>query len=133
MEEFVLTPLEQRQWTEEYDKILIAIATGSTTTPWPTVRELIKTRVHRNIRPDLESEPRRQLEIKEYERQFTKLLDRGGDNCSPPVTLQRLSELAMSPAEHYTDVSKYLRALIKVCDVVAKGDEKRGPTPMDLS
>ncbi|KAJ3168632.1 hypothetical protein HDU88_001525 [Geranomyces variabilis] len=122
MEVLVKMPLDQRPWNEgtttaEYETTLAIIATGSEPlgVRWPYVRELIKTRVHRNVvsaslHP---SESDRRRDVEEYEQRLGQLLDRSGD-AAAPVTLQRLCELAVSPAQHYADVLKYLRALVRV-------------------
>ncbi|KAJ3176298.1 hypothetical protein HDU87_005340 [Geranomyces variabilis] len=114
IELLVKTPLDQRPWNEDCETTLTAIATGSEPlgVRWPYVRELIKTRVHRNIvsaslHP---SEWDRRREVEEYEQRLGHLLNRSGDETAP-VTLQRLCELAVSPAQHYTDLLKYLRGL----------------------
>ncbi|KAK4058411.1 protein phosphatase 4, regulatory subunit 2 [Microbotryomycetes sp. JL221] len=106
------------EWDQTYDELLEQIAvTNIVDADWSILRDMIKYKVSENIGDYLRLGPPWPLQPAEaYNARdaANSVLD---SFTGPPFTVQRLSELALRPREHYTSLPKYLRALNRVLSV----------------
>ncbi|KAK4051840.1 protein phosphatase 4, regulatory subunit 2 [Microbotryomycetes sp. JL201] len=101
-----------------YDELLEQIATTNLVdADWPILRDMIKVKMTENIRDYLALGPPWPLEPDEAWRTRDGANDVLDSFSGPPFTIQRLCELALKPRQHYTSLSKYMRALNRVLSV----------------
>ncbi|KAI8926623.1 PPP4R2-domain-containing protein [Entophlyctis helioformis] len=122
LQEFGQTTDAARAWKEEFDEVLVSLAAdGQLQAPWEQVREIIKLRILRNIRVQVQAlappdgppfvDPATKDSVEDYEERITEAMD---SFAFAPFTIQRLSELALRPDQHHSTLWKYLHALEKV-------------------
>ncbi|KAM0788394.1 hypothetical protein ACM66B_001532 [Microbotryomycetes sp. NB124-2] len=105
-------------WMETYDGILEQIAgTNIVDADWPILRDMIKVKVTDNIRDYLALGPPWPLQPDEAWKTRDAANEVMDSFSGPPFTIQRLCELALRPRQHYTSLSKYMRALNRVLSV----------------
>ncbi|XP_071453421.1 serine/threonine-protein phosphatase 4 regulatory subunit 2-like [Hetaerina americana] len=121
--------LRLKELPKELEDFLAIVAkSGDPLYPWPKIKYVYRTKIIHVLNQFYESSPTSETtEEFSYEGMKAKILERFDTFRSAPFTIQRLSELLISPRKEYNRIDKYMRALEKnllVVSVVEPGCSK---------